>query len=614
VSPGVYKLVTLGTYSAVRSGWGWRVGTLLPALAAAMLAMPGVAAAKAKVASEPAPFGHACKAQDGVRFCPSETLEERVPTFDGVPLDVDVTLPASGNGPFPTIVMLHGWEGNKTSFESSTPEGDGNETYDYNNVYYAQHGYAVLNYSARGWGNSCGTTESRAAAGCAEGWIRLADTRYEARDTQYLLGLLADEKLVKPRSIGVTGVSYGGGQSIELAYLKNRVRLPGGEFAPWTSPSGKKLEVKAAFPRWPWSDLLDALEPNGRFLDSEIAPPGQSSEPLGVEIQSYVSGLLAAGEAEGYVAPPGADAEADLAKWFAVINAGEPANAEDEAIAKQIYDYHQGYGLGGKPAAMLLESGWTDDLFPVEQSLRAYNAARGEKAYAALLLGDLGHSPAANKQNTDLDFNQQAAAFFAAKLQHSGKAPASGSVTAYTQTCPVTAPGAGPYTARTFAKLATGKVTFGGAAAQTFTSAGGNPALAAELDPIAGTSEACKSVTAETEPDTATYTTTSSGFTLMGLPKITAHVATTGPFGEIAARLWDVLPSGEQRLISRGIYRLGENETGTISFQLHGNGYEFAAGDTVKLELLGRDAPYYRASNGVFSVEVSDLTASLPTA
>jgi predicted acyl esterase len=591
---------------------GWRL-TAPTVFVAAMLAVPSLAAAKAAPAGEPAPFGHACKAQDGVRFCPTETLEQRVPSFDGVPLDADVTLPASGSGPFPTIVMLHGWSGSKTSFEATAPEGDGNETFDYNNVYYAQHGYAVLNYSARGWGNSCGTVESRAAAGCAEGWIRLADQRYEARDTQYLLGLLADERLVKPNAIGVTGISYGGGQSIELAYLKNRIRLPNGEFAPWTSPSGKKLEIKAAYPRWPWSDLVNALEPNGRFLDSEVAPAGQSYEPIGVEIQSYVTGLIAEGEAGGYIAPPGLDPEAELVKWYTLINAGEPYVVEGEAIAKQIYDYHQGYGtpLAGKTAPMLLESGWTDDLFPVEQSLRAYNAAHADHSYAALMLGDLGHSPGANKENTDHAFNEEGAQFFAAKLEHAGKAPKNGGVTAYTQTCPTAAPAAGPFTASRFSKLAPHTITFGSAAPQTFTSVGGNPTIAAELDPIVN-SEACKTVANETEPDTANYTTTSSGFTLMGLPTITADVKVTGLYPEIAARLWDVLPSGEQRLISRGIYRLAEGQEGKITFQLHGNGYEFAAGDTVKLQLLGRDAPYYRASNGVFSIEASDVSVSLP--
>jgi predicted acyl esterase len=575
-----------------------------------------VPAAASAAEGELAPFGHSCTAQNGVRFCPTSSLTKRVASFDGVPLDVDVTLPATGKGPFPTIVMLHGWGGSKTSFEASSPTGDGNETFDYNNIYYAQHGYAVVNYSSRGWGNSCGTPESRTLPECEKGWIRLADQRYEIRDTQTLLGRLVDQHVAKASALASTGISYGGGQSIELAMLKNRIRLPNGEFAPWTSPAGKALAITAVYPRWPWSDLIDALMPNGRFLDSQIAPPGQSFEPIGVAIQSYQAGLYALGNTSGYIAPAGLDPEADLTKWFALINAGEPYTLEAEAIARQIYTYHQGYGvpLSGAPAPMLLQSGWTDDLFPPEQSLRAYNFTRANKGSAVLQFGDLGHSRGANKTNTDQAFNEQAAAFFAARLKHEGTAPANGSVTAYTQTCPTEAPGGGPYSATRWSGLHPRTVTFGSTTAQTFTSLGGNPLTAAAFDPIAGTSEACKTVAAETEPDTATYTLISPGFTLLGLPTVTADVKTLGPFGEITARLWDVLPGGQQRLISRGVYRLGENENATISFQLHGNGYEFAAGDTVKLELLGRDAPYYRASNGVFTVEVSNLTASLPSA
>ena len=99
----------------------------------------------------------------------------------------------------------------------------------------------------------------------------------------------------------------------------------------------------------------------------------------------------------------------------------------------------------------------------------------------------------------------------------------------------------------------------------------------------------------------------------MGLPKVTATISTVGQFGELAARLWDVLPDGTQRLISRGVYRLTDNQSGQITFQLHGNGYTFGSGDTVKLELLGRDSPYYRASNGTFTIQLSNLTVSLPT-
>jgi predicted acyl esterase len=601
--------------AAVRPAAGRRAAVPATALACALAMFAAPAAQAAKPKGEPAPFGHACTAQDGVRFCPTAGFEQRVPSFDGVPLDADVTLPASGSGPFPTIVMMHGWGGSKSDFEASSPAGDGNETFDYNNVYYARHGFAVINYSARGWGRSCGSQESRTEPGCKEGWIRLADQRYEARDTQYLLGLLADEKITRPKAIGVTGISYGGGQSIELAYLKNRVRLEDGEFEPWKSPGGKSMEVKAAFPRWPWSDLVDALEPNGRFLEGEVAPAGQSYEPIGVEIQSYVTGLFALGQTNGYIAPAGADPEADLTRWFARVNAGEPVTADAEEIAHQIYDFHQGYGMpaDGKPAPMLLESGWTDDLFPPEQSLRVYDQVHALKGWAALMFGDLGHSRGANKQNTDVAFNEAAAAFFGSRLEHKGTGPRNGSVTAYTQTCPTEAPAEGPFTAKSWSKLATGAVTFGSAAAQTFTSAGGNPATAAAFDPIAGTSEACKTEAAEEEPDTANYTATSSGFTMLGMPTVRATVSVTGPFGEIAARLWDVLPGGEQRLVTRGVYRLEEGQSGPIEFQLHGNGYRFAPGDTVKLQLLGRDAPYYRASNGSFAVEASDVTVTLPT-
>jgi predicted acyl esterase len=608
--------------------WACQLGARGRLLALALLLCSASAALPAAVAwakvpvAETKPFGHSCDKEDGVRFCPTVELSERVPSFDGVPLDVDVTLPETGSGPFPAIVMMHGWGGSKLRFEAVGVGGEATEA-DYNDVYFAQHGYAVLNYSARGWGRSCGSEESREGTpACEEGFTRLADTRYEARDPQYLLGLLADERIVKPRDIGVTGGSYGGGQTVELAYLKNRIRLPDGEFAPWRSPNGKKMEIRAAYARWPWSDLVDALEPNGRFLDTEVAPSGQSYEPIGVMLQSYVSFLYVAGPADGdYYAPAGKDEEADLTKWVAAIEAGEPITPEDEAIARQLYDYHQAYGmpLSGKPAPLLLESGWTDDLFPVEQSLRVYDQVRALRGYAALMVGDVGHPPASNKEDEEAADEEAGARFFEAKLQHHGKAPANGSVIAYAQSCPKGAPGGALYTARSWAALHPHTITFGSAAAQTFTSAGASATVAAEFDPLAEDvkeegGNVCKETTSAVEPDSATYAMTSPGFVMMGLPKITAHIATTGDYGQIDARLWDVLPSGEERLVSRGIYRLTEDQTGTIAFQTHGNGYEFARGDTVKLELLGRDAPYYRASNTPFTVEVSGLTAALPAA
>lgn len=577
------------------------------------------------------PFGHPCSTQpDGVRFCPTTDLgpgqtADGVPSFDGVPLDVDVTLPAasSGPGPYPTIVMLHGYGDDKTSFESTTPQGDGSNTYHYNNDYFAEHGYAVVNYTARGFGHSCGGGPAGYHSGpCGQGYVRLADTRYEARDTQYLLGLLVDEGFTKPGAIGVTGISYGGGQSMELSFLRNRIRRPDGSFAPWLSPRGTPLSITAAWPRWPWSDLVDSLLPNGRFLDTQVAPPQQSLNPVGIEIQSYVAGLYALGQSSGYycggapASSPCTNPDADLTGDYALVNAGEPPSPLAVQRLQEIYADHQAYGLPGTPSPLLIENGWTDDLFPPEQALRIYNAVRSTQPGATVNLqfGDLGHSRGSNKPTVNQPFNDQGAAFFGYFLQGTGSAPPPGRVTAYTQTCPASAPDGGPYTASSYSKLAGGVLSFGSAAPQSVTSAG-DPLASQQFDPISGTSDACKTITETTPPGSAVYTHASPGFTLLGLPTVTASISTVGDFGELDSLLFDVAPDGSERLISRGAYRLTANQTGTVTFQLHGNGYHFPQGDQIKLELLGRDAPYLRASNNAGVVTtVTKLKLTLPTA
>src|SRR4051794_40476350 len=213
-------------------------------IAAALAASAALIVPATASAAPPNPFGHACTAQNGTLFCPSATLDDRVPTWDGVPIDVDVTLPETGDGPFPTIVMVHGLGQSKTAFETNDETGDGAaQRYHYNNVFYAHRGYAVVNLSERGYGNSCGKPESRTSPGCDRGWQHLDDQAYEARDIQYLLGLLVDQGVTQANAIGVTGISYGGGMSNILAYLKNRVRTPEGALVKWTSPHGTPLHI-----------------------------------------------------------------------------------------------------------------------------------------------------------------------------------------------------------------------------------------------------------------------------------------------------------------------------------------------------------------------------------
>lgn len=287
--------------------------------------------------------------------------------------------------------MLHGYGGSKTDFEETRPEGDdptGDTTFRWNNNFFAKQGYAVVNYTARGFGNSCGQNDpTRGSPPCSNhrSYVHLADQRWEARDTQHLLARLADQGVTRPRAIGVTGISYGGGQSTELAHLRNRVRRLDGSFAAWRSPGGRSLEIAAAFPRWPWSDLVNSLLPNGRFLDFRAPRLTESRNPLGIKKETYVDALYALGNTTGTYCgePPQTgpgpfgcdDFSANLTYYFARVAAGEPPDALARRIANEIFNHHQGFGLRGVPAPLLMQSGWTDDLFPVSESLRVVQRA-----------------------------------------------------------------------------------------------------------------------------------------------------------------------------------------------------------------------------------------------
>jgi predicted acyl esterase len=144
------------------------------------------------------------------------------------------------------------------------------------------------------------------------------------------------------------------------------------------------------------------------------------------------------------------------------------------------------------------------------------------------------------------------------------------------------------------------------------TSSGGDPDIAKAINPIGGR-PLCEAQPAGRAAGTAIASRrVGKPFTLLGLPTVRAQIRTKGRGGMIAARLWDV-HGGKQLLVSRGIYRLEDNQKGKVVFQLFGNGWKFARGHTARLELTGNDASYLRPSNFKFSVKVSKLSVSLPT-
>ncbi len=588
-----------------------RLIAVIGALGAMLFAAPAAQAEVTSVFGERVP----CEQKaDGLRFCQG-SIEKRVPTFDGIPLDANVTLPAAPaegpDGDYPLIIQLHGYGGRKSGFEGTKR--------------WAERGYAVLSYTARGFGDSCGSLKSRATAACARGWIHLADSRYEARDSQYLAGLLADEEtgeddfLIDPQRVGVTGVSYGGGQSMELAALKDRIMKLDGTLEPWKSPSGKPMQIAAAAPEIPWSDLAYSLVPNGRTLDYRADNP--YGRRIGVEKLSFVSGLYALGQASsGYYAPPGADPRADLTTWFASINAGEPYDGrrDIEGIVNEITRYHSAYYIDNSraPAPLFIANGFTDDLFPVDEAIRFENRTRAKHSEAdapiSLMFLDYGHQRGQNKANDLALKNERIEAWFDYYLKgRQGDEPSHG-VEALTQTCGKEAPSEGPFSAGSWNALSPGEVRFSGAGEKTIVSSAGDPATARAFDPIAG-GGACATTSAADQPGTATYRLpklAGKSYTLMGSPTVIADIASPFPNAQIAARLLDVAPDGTQRLVARALYR--PDSSGRQVFQLHANGYKFEDGHQAKLELLGKDEPYGRPSNGAFTVGVSNLELRLP--
>jgi hypothetical protein len=585
----------------------------LAACAAALL-IPATASA-----APPNPFGHACSDQNGVLFCPASTLDERVPTWDGVPIDVDVTLPPQGNGPFPTIVMVHGLGGSKTDFETVDETGTGLDgrtsatRFHYNNNFYAKRGYAVVNLSQRGYGNTCGKPDSRTSPGCDAGWQHLDDQAYEARDIQTLVGMLVDQGVTQADAIGVTGISYGGGMSNELAYLKDRVRLPEGTFTPWTSPNGTPLQINAAWGRWGWADLTYSLLPNGRFLDTKKWTAGNGIKPAGVLKQTFVGGLyLITGL--NFRAPAGADPNADLTTTYNAVTKGEPYGTNLQTYGALQSERKSPAGLfGSTPSPLLLQDGWTDDLFTPHEALMIYNDTdSGRKGPVSLQFGDLGHGRGANKPKAEQFFNDQGAAFFDAYLKKTGTPPAAGSVSVFTQTCPKALDPAGPYSATSWAKIHPGSFRVFGSLPQKVTSNGGDPIAAQTFDKVLG-GDPCLTAPAGKGKGTARYSMkVRKGFTLIGLPTIKATVKAKGSNGELAARLYDVF-KGKETLVTRGTYRLTNNQKGALTWQLNGGGWKFAKGHTVELEVLGQDPNFMRKSNSKFSVSLSRLTVSLPT-
>ncbi|MGQ4360130.1 alpha/beta fold hydrolase [Streptomyces sp. SAS_272] len=154
---------------------------------------------------------------------PAVHRADRVMAVDGVRLDTSY-FTAGGSGRRPAVLLAHGFGGSKDDVRQQAEQ-------------LARDGYAVLTWSARGFGESTGR-------------IGLNDPKGEVADVSRLIDWLAkqpDVRLDKPGDprVGVAGASYGGAVSLLAA--------------------GHDDRVDAIAPAITYWNLADALFPDGVF-------------------------------------------------------------------------------------------------------------------------------------------------------------------------------------------------------------------------------------------------------------------------------------------------------------------------------------------------------------
>ncbi|HEX8074070.1 MAG TPA: CocE/NonD family hydrolase, partial [Thermoleophilaceae bacterium] len=532
----------------------------MPLIAAVCACAPAAQAADDPLAA----LKQSCAAKQGPDGARYRLCAAKVPSFDGTSLDATLTLPAKapkGNRRLPLIVFLHGFLSNKGEYLSATRAGigadrgaDAYKTVNWNNVWFATRGYAVLNYSARGHGESGGE-------------IGLASKDIEVRDTHHLTGLLVDAGAsparIDRRRIGVIGSSYGGGQAWLLMTTRGDPSLP---YGTWRSPKGKLLKLAVDVPTYTWTDLLYSLVPNGRHLSNGVDQAG-ARDPTGIAKQTLIDGFLATANTK---------LPRQTFGWLTRVNAGEPYDQPGDPIipeAKRALTddrsafYQEGYFAALKAhkvrrVPVLAGQGWTDPIFPAIEALRMYRRLRqaSPRYPIQLYLGDFEHLTALTKVPDLRRLHTLGNRMLDRYLRRRGRRRPF-DVRATISSCDPKALGE-QVRVRSWDRLSTRALTFDLGGPRQLTSRVSGEEGAAS-DPVVASQQrgrGCIAAGAKSAgtPGTAAYEIRPTApFTLMGLPRLRLTYRSTAPDFELNSRLWDVAQDGGRTLVTRGAYRGG---------------------------------------------------------
>jgi ABC-2 type transport system ATP-binding protein len=578
----------------------------------------GLVAAALAVAPVVVPLAQA----DGSYTEIAVSIPASMPDDSGNPvvLDGGIDIPAAGC-PCPVIVINHGFLG---SWHDS---GDVAKAF-------AEHGYIVLRYSSRGFGET-------------PGQVDLIGPK-ERQDFLDAVHFVNDEKApalvgkVTHNDVGQYGGSYGGGH------------------AWWAAMSGDPA-IRTAVPTATWSDFYQALLPN----DVMLAAYANGFYATGYDPTASVVNNLTSGDPQPEAPDTTQNYSTELHRWMAEANSG--VNIAD--IKAGLDERSVMHNLDKVHIPVFIVQGSNDGLFTENQALDAYQALHKRGVPARLYIGGIGHPPSdgATDHPEALHVGAEMLAWFDHYLKGVDNGidrmpPIEFSHTTYFAnkwdgtTRSAAAFPAGP---SSDLYLCTTTGTGGALSAQPCPSA--SPAVAVNLPGAGGgydqepvtagdvrdgieqlTCQPGEPICQQHDPDLSSYpailtydaapvTTPTEWF---GPPHLdlqagSADVLPAGVQGAVAAfqldpKFYDVAPDGTATLITRGAFAEPLDAAAPsqqtipshqVSYDAFGLSYVLPAGHHLRLTLSTSDVPYLRPTVNPFAVTLfAGSRLSMPTA
>src|SRR5499427_7557578 len=308
----------------------------------------------------------------------------RIPVVDGPRGSQHVVLDASfftppGTGRVPAVLLAHGFGESKDAVRAQAED-------------LAQAGFAVLTWSARGFGASTGQ-------------IGLDSPDYEVKDVEQLVTWLARQPRVlldhpgDPR-VGITGASYGGGISLLVAAYDHRIDAVVAQ-STWNNlatalfPNGAGGGPANGVFKRQWAGLLFTQGSVGFGTTAQGSAPGRAAGPGPGGGSARGTGLGRGGRA-GPALPPGAASRSALCGRFqpqiCAIYQQIAATGRPTPQAISLLLHSSPASVAGKMRApTLLIQGENDSLFGLDQADANYRAIRRNGAPGDLVWFAGGH-------------------------------------------------------------------------------------------------------------------------------------------------------------------------------------------------------------------------------